>query len=66
MVRLNRRFAAAVFRKSRACAFHARAGFRSARGARGRAVCKPVRRLRAWQSVAWRGVAWRGVAWRRA
>eukprot|EP00974_Lingulodinium_polyedra_P035711 3427705-Lingulodinium_polyedra.AAC.1 len=37
VVRLSRCFAAAAVRKSRACAFHARAGFRSARGARERA-----------------------------
>eukprot|EP00974_Lingulodinium_polyedra_P018903 1829811-Lingulodinium_polyedra.AAC.1 len=46
MVRLSRRFAATTVCKSHVCAFLARAGFRPARGARGRAVCEPLRRRR--------------------
>eukprot|EP00974_Lingulodinium_polyedra_P051692 4972383-Lingulodinium_polyedra.AAC.1 len=43
----NRRFAAAAARESRVCVLHARAGFRSARGARERAVCGSLRRRNA-------------------
>eukprot|EP00974_Lingulodinium_polyedra_P047811 4589420-Lingulodinium_polyedra.AAC.1 len=37
-------FAVAAARASRVCARRAWAGFRSARGTRGRAVCEPLRR----------------------
>eukprot|EP00974_Lingulodinium_polyedra_P018467 1785962-Lingulodinium_polyedra.AAC.1 len=68
MLRLSRRFAAAAVRHSHVCALHARAGLRSARGARERAVCEFCNGCAAWRDmarrcVAWRGVAWRGVAW---
>eukprot|EP00974_Lingulodinium_polyedra_P001835 173151-Lingulodinium_polyedra.AAC.1 len=43
-MRLKRRVAASAACESRVCAFHARASFRSARGARERARCGPAKR----------------------